>query len=152
MTYEEVISAVKAAAANLSASFYYGTALRLNERRDIDYPVIVLSHRTHNITSDTFVDFGFVLWYLDIQQPDRRDAMQIQSMAIERLRQLNLRLEDAEIDADISLGVASVFSERFADIDAGAMCDLTIRAVAEDCPNSGLDYTNGPEPECTRCN
>ncbi len=139
MTYKEAVLSIKAAAETLSATFYYGSVLRLNEWRDVKYPVIVLSPRTNSMSGST-ISYGFTLWCVDIQGRDRRDALDIQSRAIDILQGMGNRLVDADLDATILMGVASVFAERFADIDAGAMCDLTIAAAAPPCPPEIISY------------
>ncbi len=145
MTYKDIVYRIGQTANGLSASFYYGSVLKINERRDIQYPIVVLAPRQNNMTGDNSIDYGFVLWYIDIQDPDRQDALKIQSRGIEVLRAIGNRLYNSDLDVEINQGATSLFWERFADIDAGAMCDLTVTAIVDDCDLDNRDFT--PEHE-----
>lgn len=134
MTYDETIKMIERIVKAHPAvkSFYYGSVLRVNQERDWDYPVAVLSPRVTTMTNG-FYRFGFVLWYIDILSKERTEFQAIQSDAIQTLTQIGLAITD-EDNIISEMAPISVFSERFADVCAGAMCDLTITAAGPVCP------------------
>lgn len=134
MTYDETIKMIeRIARAHPSVkSFFYGSVLRLNQERDWNYPSIVLSPQSTTMTNG-FYNFGFVLWYVDILSKERSEFQVIQSDAIQVLTEIGLSIADKE-SVFSEIAPISVFSERFNDICAGAMCDVTITTMAPICP------------------
>lgn len=135
MTYDETIQMIErnASAYPNVKSFFYGSVLRLNKERNWKYPVVVLSPRITTMPNG-FHQFGFVLWYIDILAKDRKDFQTIQSTAIQTLTEIGIKIADEETVYSVNAPI-SVFSERFDDICAGAMCDLDVTTKASICAN-----------------
>lgn len=139
MTYAETIQAIERNARALPSvkSFYYGSVLRLNQERNWQYPAVVLSPRVTTMANGLY-QFGFVLWYIDILSKERSEFQEIQSEAIHALTNIALSTDSEGGDPAVTYAPISVFTERFTDICAGAMCDLTITTKAPVCPPSNL--------------
>lgn len=139
MTYEQTIELIKSTslAHPKVTTFYYGSVLKLNERRDWKYPVIILSPRITTSPNGMY-QFSFVMWYVDKMARDRRDYIAIQSIAVSTLTDIGLKIdEDAHLS--ITKATTSVFDNRFNDICAGAMCDMDILTPAEICADFEIE-------------
>lgn len=133
MTYEQTIDLIgRAASAHPNVkTFYYGSVLELNEKRNWKYPVVILSPRITTSPGGMY-QFSFVMWHVDKMARDRRDFIAVQSRAIATLTDIGLKI-DEEPALQITRATTSVFDNRFNDICAGAMCDLDIITPAEVC-------------------
>lgn len=133
MSYEEVIKLILTyvkSEGNTNTQFY-GNILLLNERKNWDYPVFVLSPRiVTNI--GYFRTCGFTAWYVNKLEKDRQQYIWYQSEGVELFTRINNMLSDNDQIYSVSSPI-SVFNEKFNDICAGAIADINITVKGEIC-------------------
>ena len=103
--------------------------LKINEMRDVKYGVFAITQNQHTSTLE-YMRFSLNLFYIDRLVNSQDNEVQIQSHAIEILRQLLRKLEDT---LSVSDAQYNVFSQRFQDLCAGAWAVVTISVPVSDC-------------------
>lgn len=132
-TYEAIIDELKVRCTDAGAnSVFYHSIFVMNTHRDHEYPVMILSPISSRLVNNA-QQFRFNLWWIGIEHHDRQNIAQLQGIGIEALYNvINGGSDDSDI-WDITFGSISVFSDRFADICAGAMCEVLVTVAASDC-------------------
>ncbi len=133
-TYEQIISSIRAQCLNAGANtFFYHSVFVMNTHRDHEYPVMILAPLTTRFL-DTVQEFRFSLWWIGLENHDRSNIANLQGRAIDALNLITSRLAQGEEELwTVDSGSISVFSDRFADICAGAMADLVITMPFNEC-------------------
>lgn len=102
---------------------------KLNEMREVQYGVFAITQNQHTSTQE-YMRFSLNLFYIDRLVNSQDNEVQIQSHAIEILRQL---LRDLENTVGVGDAQYNVFSQRFQDLCAGAWAVVTISVPVSDC-------------------
>ena len=103
--------------------------LKINEMRQVEYGVFAITQNQHTSTQE-YMRFSLNLFYIDRLVNSQDNEVQIQSHAIEILRQLLRKLEDT---LSVSDAQYNVFSQRFQDLCSGAWAVVTISVPVSDC-------------------
>lgn len=107
--------------------------LKLNELRTAEYGVFAITQNSHTGT-ETQLAFSLNLFYIDRLTNSGDNEVQVQSHAIEMLRQiLNFAAEGGLVVGDAQY---NTFTDRFQDLCGGAWVMVTLSAPVSDC----IDY------------
>lgn len=103
---------------------------KLNEMRPVQYGVFGITQNEHT-SRQGWVTFSLNLFYIDREVNSEDNGLQIQSHAIEVLRQiLKMALEDG---IDVGEARYNVFAHRFQDLCSGAYCAVSFTMADSDC-------------------
>ena len=103
--------------------------LKINEMREVEYGVFGVTQNTHS-SSEGWMTFSLNLFWVDRLLNSSDNEVQIQSHAIEVLRQILLRAADELTVEDVRY---TPFTQRFQDLCAGAWAEVTIRTPEGIC-------------------
>lgn len=113
-----------------------GNIYDLNSERNAKFGVFCATQRTHSYDLEAGQNtFNFFLYYVDRQQSDNDNKIEVQSTAIEVLKNI-IRTFAYEYDIEVLTVDFDVFEESFAQLCAGAYATVSI--VADD-ENNCLD-------------
>ena len=104
----------------------------LNGRMDIAYPVVALTQQQHPqdmAVDGDFSTFTFTLFYVDRLTSDKSNRLQVQSHAIEVLRNIARELET---ETDLPTKNYVTFTERFESMCAGAYLEFSMYDILDD--------------------
>ena len=136
MTLEELFNTLNEIALrqpNIGEIIPTGNIYDLNSRRDAKFGVFCVTQGTHSYDAENVLtSFNFILYYVDRLKDNGDNKIQVQSTAIETLKNIILTLthtSDVEIDAcDFT-----VFTESFSQLCAGAYAAVKINAFDDGC-------------------
>lgn len=112
-----------------------GNIYDLSENRNANFSVFCVTQGTHSYDFENgYNTFNFILYYVDRLTSDGNNKIEIQSTAIETLKNI-IRTYSKETDVDIATADFEVFTESFAQLCAGAY--TTISVIVDD--NNCLD-------------
>lgn len=112
-----------------------GNIYDLSENRNSNFSVFCVTQGTHSYDFENgYNTFNFILYYVDRLTSDGNNKIEIQSTAIETLKNI-IRTYSKETDVDIATADFEVFTESFAQLCAGAY--TTISVIVDD--NNCLD-------------
>ena len=107
-----------------------GNIYDLSENRNANFSVFCVTQGTHSYDfKNGYNIFNFVLYYVDRLTSDGSNKIEIQSTAIETLKNI-IRAYCKETDVDITTADFEVFTESFSQLCAGAY--TTISIIVED--------------------
>ena len=110
-----------------------GNIYDLNSRRDAKFGVFCATQGTHSYDAENaLTSFNFILYYVDRLKDNEDNKIQIQSTAIETLKNIILTLQHTE-DIDIAACDFNVFTESFSQLCAGAYATVKINSFDEGC-------------------
>ena len=142
MTLRDTIAVIEAVAASQPAvnMIVRSDIYKLNTEPAAKYGAFAWTQEQHRESiNDYGPTFAFVLFYVDRLTEDGGNQVEVQSTAIETLR--NIIRELAET-LEITDWTYNTFNQRFADVCAGAFARLTIRVPAESvCPEGFTNRT-----------
>lgn len=122
----KLINYVAASQPNINTVIESGDIFDLNkENFEVDYSAFCATQRTHTIT-DEFINFNFVLYYVDRLTLDLSNKIEVQSTAIETLNNIRKTLYDMFLDTTLTVGDIETFTQRFTAECAGAYMYVTI--------------------------
>lgn len=136
MTLKEVIDSLNNIALSQPDVNDYiksGNIYDLNSERNAKYSVFCCTQGTH--TYDFLQGentFNFILYYVDRLQSDGDNKIEVQSTAIETLKNI-LRTFSHENDVDIQNASFEVFTESFSSLCAGAYTTVSIMVEDDNC-------------------
>lgn len=104
--------------------------LRLNETREAKYAVFAITQNEHT-SEQGWMTYGLNLFYIDRLVNSEDNEVQVQSHAIEILRQI-LKMA---VENGIAVGEAryTAFHQRFQDLCTGAVATATFTVPDSDC-------------------
>lgn len=136
MTLKEVINALNTIALSQPDVNDYvksGNIYDLNSDRVANYSVFCCTQGTHSYNFDNGLNtFNFILYYVDRLQSDGDNKIEVQSTAIETLKNI-IRTFSKENDVEISNASFEVFTESFSVLAAGAYTSVSIVVDDENC-------------------
>lgn len=104
--------------------------LKINQMRSVEYGVFAITQNSHSSDSERLT-FNLNLFYIDRLVNSGENEVQIQSHAIDMLRQvLNLAAEDGLLVGDAQY---NTFTQRFQDLCAGAWVTVSFAFPVSDC-------------------
>lgn len=110
-----------------------GNIYDLNSDRSIIYSVFCCTQGTHQFDFDNGLNtFNFILYYVDRLQSDGDNKVEVQSTAIETLKNV-IRVFAKENDVEISNASFEVFTESFSSLCAGAYTSVSIVVDDDNC-------------------
>lgn len=108
---------------------------RLNALPNAKYGVFAWTQGPHTEDTDgDFRTFSFSLFYVDRLRTDERNQIEVQSVAVDTLRNILKVLTD-DYGLDVGEYNVTTFNQRFADVCAGAFAGVRIRVPAESVCN-----------------
>lgn len=135
MTLRDTIALIERTAAAQPAvnMIVRGDIYKLNACPDARYGAFAWTQETHREALEDYGPaFAFVFVYADRLTEDGGNQVEVQSTAVETLRNIIRSLADT---LEITEWTYDTFNQRFADLCAGAFARLTIRVPAETvCP------------------
>lgn len=139
MTLQEVIRAIEGVAAQQPnvRTIVRQDVFRLNARPDVNYSAFAWLQRDHSgAVGDNLLRFGFTFFYVDRLAADKCNEVEVQSEGMNVL--MNVVAELAELGIMGDEWTARTFTQRFADLCAGAYLNVTLEVPADwTCP---VDY------------
>lgn len=136
MTLKEVIDELNSIALeqpDINSVIKSGNIYDLNSERDVIYSVFCCTQNTHNYDfSNGYNSFNFILYYVDRLQSDGDNKIEVQSTAIETLKNV-VRTFAKRNDVDIPTASFEPFTESFSSLCAGAYATLTIEVDDDNC-------------------
>ena len=110
-----------------------GNIYELNEYQNVKYPAFCATQGQHSQEGD-WRYYNFTLFYVDRLVSNKRNAVEIQSEAIDVLSNIINEIEYYGIEINGSV-LYDVFTERFESECAGAFCTVTFAVMKDDvCP------------------
>lgn len=110
-----------------------GNIYDINEQRNIKYSVFCVTQGTHSYNfTNGYNTFNFILYYVDRLQSDGDNKVEVQSTAIETLKNI-IREFMKEYDVEIETASFEVFTESFSSLCAGAYTTVSIFVDDENC-------------------
>ena len=136
MTLKEVIDSLNNIALSQPDVNDYiksGNIYDLNSERNAKYSVFCCTQGTHSYDFQQGDNtFNFILYYVDRLQSDGDNKIEVQSTAIETLKNI-LRTFSHENDVDIQNASFEVFTESFSSLCAGAYTTVSIMVEDDNC-------------------
>lgn len=105
--------------------------LKVNEMRDVKYGIFGITQNTHTTDQDS-IRFSLNLFYIDRLVNSQDNEVQIQSHAIEILRQILLKAAEEGMIAVTDIQFTA-FTQRFQDLCAGAWALAYFTCPLSDC-------------------
>lgn len=110
-----------------------GNIYDLNSEREAKYSVFCATQGTHSYDfTNGYNTFNFILYYVDRLQSDGDNKIEVQSTAIETLKNI-IRTFSNKYDVDITTASFEVFTESFSSLCAGAYATISIEVDDENC-------------------
>lgn len=110
-----------------------GNIYDLNSEREAKYSVFCATQGTHSYDfTNGYNTFNFILYYVDRLQSDGDNKIEVQSTAIETLKNI-IRTFSNKYDVDITTASFEVFTESFSSLCAGAYTTISIEVDDENC-------------------
>ena len=139
MTLKQVIDALNTIALSQPDVNDYiksGNVYDLNSDRAVNYSVFCCTQGTHSYDYDNGLNtFNFILYYIDRLQSDGDNKVEVQSTAIETLKNV-IRTFSKEYDVEISNSSFEVFTQSFSALCGGAYTTVSIVVDDENCLES----------------
>lgn len=136
MTLKEVFDSLNTIALSqpdINGIVKSGNIYDLNEDRNAKYSVFCVTQGTHSYDFiNGFNSFNFILYYVDRLQSDGDNKVEIQSTAIETLKNI-IRVFSKENDVDIASASFEVFTQSFSSLCAGAYATISIEVDDDNC-------------------
>ena len=105
---------------------YEGDIYDLNEKQDIAWPAVVVSQATH-AESGEWRGYGFNVFYVDRLTADKKNRLEVQSIAIEALSNIAKALVEIGFETQGEIRYHT-FDERFDAECAGAYMEIILQA------------------------
>ena len=136
MNLKEVIDSLNSIALSqpdINSYVKSGNIYDLNENRDAKYSVFCVTQGTHSYDFEGgFNTFNFILYYVDRLQSDADNKIEIQSTALESLKNI-IRVFRKENDIELSTASFEVFTESFSALCAGAYATISVIVYDDNC-------------------
>lgn len=136
MSLKEVIDSLNSIALlqpDINTYIKSGNIYDLSEDRDARYGVFCATQGTHSYDFVNGVNtFNFILYYVDRLQSDGDNKIEIQSAAIEALKNI-IRVFIKQNDVDLTTASFEVFTESFSALCAGAYATISIEVDDDNC-------------------
>lgn len=133
MTLIEVINRMEQIALAQPAvkSVVPNDVFRLNTIEDAKYGVFAWTQGNHTISLEgETISYSFTLFYVDRLLNDRSNETEIQSVGIEVLHNILLKLS---LEMGVSDESFTTFNQRFTDECAGVFCNVSLEVGADFC-------------------
>lgn len=136
MTLKEIFDGLNEIAASqpdINDIVKSGNIYDLNSEREAKYSVFCATQGTHSYDfTNGYNTFNFILYYVDRLQSDGDNKIEVQSTAIETLKNI-IRTFSNKYDVDITTASFEVFTESFSSLCAGAYATIPIEVDDENC-------------------
>lgn len=136
MTLKEVIYSLNNIALkqpDVNSVVKSGNIYNLNSDRNIKYSTFCCTQSNHNYDFNNGMNtFRFILYYVDRLQSDGDNKIEVQSTAIETLKNI-IRTFSKDNDIEIDEVEFSVFTESFAGLCGGAYASVSIEVGDGNC-------------------
>ena len=131
MTLTQVIAKIEAAASAQPSVRHIvrNNVFRLNKLPDAQYGTFAWTQQQHALSGD-LLEFSFAFFYVDRLTADASNEIEIQSVGVQTLTGIIRRLEAEGVmpAGDVTF---QTFNEKFADLCAGAWCNVRLQVSAE---------------------
>lgn len=109
-----------------------GDVYELNSIPDAEFGVGVITNNTSTLMTDEYVQYGFNLFAVDRLTSDDSNRLDVQSWAVQLLKDVISQLDEIGIFA-VNEWQVQTFKERFAQSCSGAYVTVSFRVPYEDC-------------------
>lgn len=113
-----------------------GNIYSLSKERNARFGVFCCTQGTHSTNLvDGYSTYNLFLYYVDRLKSDETNKLEIQSVAIETLKNI-IKTFVNKYDVEISTADFEVFTERFSEMCAGAYATVSVVTYSDNC----VDY------------
>lgn len=136
MTYQEIVTAfnnISLTQPNVNQYIKSGNIYDLSSDRNAKFSVFCVTPGTHTTNlREGYTTYNLFLYFVDRLKSDESNKLVVQSAGIETLKNI-IRVFVSTYDVECDTVDFEVFTERFAEVGAGAYATISITSYEENC-------------------